>query len=179
MFSNATSNANFSDSDNERYKAQLARKRAETEALLWEQEEKEWLECQAQKETKIAERKRLEEEMWRKEEEDLWQREKECQRDLAHCLKADRVAAMEQQRWKNWAKTFLSPSTPPDEEMNLIDLPPLTKRQRIRYLLKETLEACQQCEKLAREMGTSVVGGRSLCERCTDFGILCIPQNLL
>ena len=117
--------------------------------------------------------------MWRKEEEDLWQREKECQRDLAHCLKADRVAAMEQQRWKNWAKTFLSPSTPPDEEMNLIDLPPLTKRQRIRYLLKETLEACQQCEKLAREMGTSVVGGRSLCERCADFGILCIPQNLL
>jgi len=76
-------------------------------------------------------------------------------------------------------KTFLPPSfLPSDEEMNLIDLSPLTKRQHVRYLLKETLEAHQQREELAREMGASVVGGGSPWERCADFGILCIPQNL-
>ena len=62
--------------------------------------------------------------------------------------------------------------------MNLIDLPSLTKRQRIRYLPQETLEACQRREELAKEMGVSVVGGGSPCERYVDFGILCIPQNL-
>ena len=35
MFSNAISNANFSDSDDERYEAQLARRRAETEYHKW------------------------------------------------------------------------------------------------------------------------------------------------
>jgi len=34
MSFNSTSIANLSDSDNERYKAELARKRAEAEALL-------------------------------------------------------------------------------------------------------------------------------------------------
>jgi len=62
--------------------------------------------------------------------------------------------------------------------MNLIDLLPLTKRQRVRYLPQETLEARQSREELAREMGTLVVGGGSPCERCVDFGILCIPQTL-
>jgi len=71
----------------------------------------------------------LEKEVWRKEEEDLWWREEERQRDLAHRLEIDRVAVVEQQHWKNWAKTFLPPSTPPDKEMNLIDLLSLTKRQ--------------------------------------------------
>jgi len=105
--------------------------------------------------------------------------EKKIARDLAKHLEMDRVAAMEQQRCKNWMKTFLPPSSPPsDEEMNLIDLPPLTKRQRVRYLPQETPEACQRCEELAREMRMSVVGGGSPCERCTDFGILCIPQTL-
>ena len=70
-------------------------------------------------------------------------REEEHQRDLAHHLEADHVATVEQQRQKNWVKTFLLSSTPPNEEMNLIDLPPLTKRQRVCYLPKETLEACQ------------------------------------
>ena len=70
-------------------------------------------------------------------------REEERQRDLAHHLEADHVATVEQQRQKNWVKTFLLSSTPPNEEMNLIDLPPLTKRQRVCYLPKETLEACQ------------------------------------
>ena len=59
-----------------------------------------------------------------------------------------------------------------------IDLLSLTKRQRVCYLSKETLEACQQCEELAREIGMSVVGRGSLCERCMDFRILCIPQTL-
>jgi len=128
----------------------------------------------------MAEWKRLEEEARKKqEEEETRQREEDRQRDLAKCLEADRVAAMEQQH-KNWMKTFLLPSSPPsDEEMNLIDLPPLTKRQRVRYLPQETPEVRQRREELAREMGTSVVGGGSPCERCTDFGILCIPQTLL
>jgi len=63
--------------------------------------------------------------------------------------------------------------------MNLIDLLPLTRRQHVQYLPKETLEAHQQCEELAKEMGVSVVGKGSSCKRCADFGILCIPQNLL
>jgi len=76
-------------------------------------------------------------------------------------------------------KTFQPPlSLPSDKEMNLLDYPPLTKRQRVRYLPQETPEACQRCEELAREMGVPIVGGGSPCERCADFGILCIPQNL-
>jgi len=76
-------------------------------------------------------------------------------------------------------KTFQPPSSLlSDEEMNLLDYLPLTKRQRVQYLPKETPEARERRKELAREMGTSVVGGGSLCERCADFGILCIPQNL-
>jgi len=143
MSFNATSIANFSDSDDKHYEAELTRRCAEMEALLQEQKEKEQLECQARKEAKIAEWKRLEEEAQRKQEkEEAWQREEECQRDLAYRLEADCITAVEQQWCKNWAKTFLSPSSPPsNKEMNLIDLPPLTKRQYVRYLLKETLEA--------------------------------------
>jgi len=102
MLFNATSNANISDSDDERYKAQLARRHAEAEALLREQEEKEQLECQTRKEAKIAERKRLKEEIWRKQkEEEAYRKEEECQNDLAHRLESDRVATVEQQRRKN------------------------------------------------------------------------------
>jgi len=145
MSFNSTSIANLSDSDDESYEAGLARRRAEAENLLRQQEEKERLECQARKEAKMAERKRLEEEARKKqEEEEMRRREEDRQRDLAKRLEADRVAAVEQQRHKNWLKTFLLPSSPPsDEEMNLIDLPPLTKRQRVRYLPQETLEARQ------------------------------------
>jgi len=60
---------NLSDSDDELYEAELARRRTEVETLLWQQEEKERLECQAQKEAKIAEQKRLEEEAQSREEE--------------------------------------------------------------------------------------------------------------
>jgi len=77
------------------------------------------------------------------EEEEAYWKEEECQRDLAHCLEVDCVAAVEQQRRKNWSKNFLPPSNPPsDKEINLLDFPPLTKRQRVCYLPKETPEVC-------------------------------------
>ena len=131
MSFNSTLIANLSDSDDESYEAGLARRRAEAENLLRQQKEKERLERQACKEAKIAEQKRLEEEACKKQKEEETRRRKEdCQRDLAKRLETDHVAAVEQQRHKNWMKTFLLPSSPPsDEEMNLIDLPPLTKRQ--------------------------------------------------
>jgi len=51
---------------------------------------------------KLTERKRLEEEFRKKqEEEEVWQREEQRQRDLAHRLETDRIAAVEQQRRKN------------------------------------------------------------------------------
>jgi len=74
----------------------------------------------------------------------------------------------------------LPPSSPySEEDINLIDLLPLTKRQRVQYLPKETLEAYQQHQELAREMGVSAISGESPCKRCVDFGILYISQNLL
>jgi len=45
MSFNSTSIANLSNSNNEHYEAELARKYAEVEALLQQQEEKEQLEC--------------------------------------------------------------------------------------------------------------------------------------
>ena len=39
--------ANFSNFNNKQYKAELARRHAKAETLLWQQEEKEWLEYQA------------------------------------------------------------------------------------------------------------------------------------
>jgi len=172
---------NISDSDDKCYEANLAKKHAEAEALLREQEQKECAERQARKEAKIAERAKLEEEAQKlvEQEQRRKQEEEQRQKDLAYRLEVDRVAAVEQVQRKNWAKTFLPPPSPPsDEEMNLINLPPLTKRQRLCYLPKETPEAFQQCEELARQMGTTVVGGGNPCERCADFGILCIPQTL-
>jgi len=172
---------NISDSDDERYEANLAKKRAEAEALLREQEQKERAERQARKEARIAEKARLEQEARKlaEEEQRRKQEEEQRQKDLAHRLKVDCVAAVEQQRRKNWMNKFQPPSSPPsNEEMNLLDYLPLTKRQRVRYLLQETPEACQRHEELAREIGVSLVGGGSPCERCTDFGILCIPQTL-
>ena len=163
---------NISDSDDEHYEANLAKKRAEAEALLREQERKERAECQARKEARIAEKARLEEEAWKLAEEE------QRQKDLAHQLEADRVAAVEQQRRKNWMNKFQPSSPPSDEEMNLLDYPPLTKRQRVRYLPQKTPEARQRCQEVAREMGIPIVGGGSPCKRCADFGILCIPQNL-
>jgi len=172
---------NISDSDDERYEANLAKKHTEAEAFLREQERKERAERQARKEARITEKARLEEEARKLVEEDQRQKQEEeqCQKDLAHQLEADRVTTVEQQRHKNWMNKFQPPSSPPsDEEMNLLDYLPLTKRQRVRYLPQETLEVCQRRQEVAREMGVPIVGGGSPCERCVDFGILCIPQNL-
>jgi len=164
---------NISDSDDERYEANLAKKRAEAETLLREQERKERAERQARKEARIAEKVRLEEEARKLAEEE------QRQKDLAHRLEADRIAAVEQQWRKNWMNKFQPPLSPPsDEEMNLLNYPPLTKRQHVRYLPQETPEARQRRQEMARKIGVSIVGGGSPCERCTDFGILCIPQNL-
>jgi len=45
---------------------------------------------------KLAEQKRLEKEIQRKQEEkEVRQREEQCQRDLAHHLEVDRIAAIE------------------------------------------------------------------------------------
>jgi len=170
----------MSDSDDERYKQELVKRREEAEARLREEKERQQAEQRARKEARATEKRKQEEELRRRaEEEEAQRKEEERQRDLAHRLEADRVATVEQQRRKNWTKTFLPSSPPSDEDMNLIDLPPLTKRQCIRYLPQETPEVHQRREKLAKEIGVPAVGGGSPCERCADFGILCIPQNLL
>jgi len=129
----STSTANLFNSDDEYYEAEIAKRHAEMEVLLYQQEEKEQLEHQARRDAKVAEQKRLEEEAQRKEKEKQeYRKEKEHQRDLAYCLEADHVATIEQQCEKNWCKTFLSHSNPPsDEKMNLIDLLPLTKRKYV------------------------------------------------
>ena len=185
---NTINSGAMSDSDDERYEQELVKRREEAEARLREEEERQQAERRARKEARAAEKRRQEEELrrqaeeeeaWRKaEEEETRRKEEERQRDLAHRLEADRVAAMEQQWHKNWTKTFLPSSPPSDEDMNLIDLLSLTKRQRIQYLPQETPEARQRREELTKEMGVPAVGGGSLCKRCADFGILCIPQNL-
>jgi len=140
-----SSTSNISDSDDERYEANLAKKHAEAEALLREQEQKNRLKRQVQKKAKLKERKRLEEEVQRKQEKEEFQcREEQHQRDLAHRLEADCIATVEQQQRKNWMKTFHLPSSPPsNEEMNLLNYSPLTKRQRVQYLPQETPEAHQ------------------------------------
>jgi len=94
---------NISDSDDKCYEANLAKKRAEVEALLREQEQKERVERQARKEAKIAKRARLEEEAQKfvEQEQRRKQEEEQRQKVLAHRLEADRVAAVEQQRQKN------------------------------------------------------------------------------
>ena len=136
----------MSDSNDERYEQELEKRRQEAEAKLWEEEERQRAERKARKEARAAEKRRQEEELRRRAEEKEARRkaeEEEHQRDLAHQLEADHIAAVEQQRRKNWTKTFLPSSPPSNEDMNLIDLLPLTKRQRIRYLPQETPEARQ------------------------------------
>jgi len=97
-----SSTGNIFDSDDECYEANLAKKCAEAEVLLREQEQKDRLERQVRKKAKLEERKRLKEEVRRKQEEgEFWCREEQRQRDLAHRLEADCVAAIEQQWRKN------------------------------------------------------------------------------
>jgi len=70
-----------------------------------------------------------------------WQRQKEA--DDVFCQKADRQMAIVQVQQKNWLKRInleLLASPLSEEEMNLIELPPLTTKQQVRFLPKETLE---------------------------------------
>jgi len=121
-------------------------------------------------------KERAERQMKAEEEQ---QRQKEA--DDAFCQEADRQAAVVQVQRKNWLKA-MNPepvvSPPSEEEMNLINLLLLTKRQRVRYLTKETPEQRQEREEMARELGIEPMGAGSPCERCANFGILCLPQDL-
>jgi len=60
------------------------------------------------------------------------------------------------------------PSPPSKEEMNLIDLPPLTKRQWVQYLPKKTPEQHQEQKEMARELG--------ICEGDQSRALQEIPQ---
>ena len=104
---------NASDLDDERYEEELVCRRQETDHRLRQQEEQERAERQARKETRVAEKARLEEEARKlaEEAERCRKEEEQCQKDLAHRLEADHVAAIEQQRRKNWMKTFQLPSS--------------------------------------------------------------------
>ena len=90
------------------------------------------------------------------------------------------MAVIQVQR-KNWLnKMNLEPlaSPPSEEKMNLINLPPLTKRQRVHYLSKKTPEQHWKREAMAKELGIEPMGSENPCERCANFGILCLPQDL-
>jgi len=184
----------MSDSDDERYEQQLVKRREEAEARLREEEEQQRAEQRARKEVKAAEKRRQEEELQRRAEEERRQKEEADRQikaeeerqqqkevDDAFRQEADRQAAVVQMQRKNWLKK-MNPeplaSPPSEEEMNLIDLPPLTKRQRVRYLPKETSEQHRAREEMAKELGIEPMGGESPCERCANFGILCLPQDL-
>jgi len=151
------------------------------------------VEQRARKEAKAAEKRRQEKELRRRAEEERRQKEEaerqmkaekrriQKETDDAFRQEADQQAAVVQMRQKNWLKK-MNPeplaSPPSEEEMNLINLPPLTKRQRVRYLPKETPEQRQEWEETARELGIEPMGASSPCERCANFGILCLPQDL-
>ena len=145
------------------------------------------MEQRARKEVRAAEKRRQKERLRRQvEEERQMKAEEEQQRqkeaDDTFCQKVDRQAAVVQVWRKNWLKKMnLEPlvSPPSKEKINLINLPPLTKRQRVRYFPKETVEQCRVREEMAKEPGIEPIGGENPCERCANFGILCLPQDLL
>jgi len=125
--------SNASDLDDEQYEKELVRRRQETDCYLCLQEEQERAERQARKEARATEKARLKEEAQKLAEEKQHRKEEEeqCLKDLAHQLKVDCVATVEQAHCKNWMKTFLlPPSLPSNEEMNLIDLLPLLSTKR-------------------------------------------------
>jgi len=146
----------MSDSDDERYEQELVKRREEAEARLQEEEEQQRAERKARKEARAAEQRRQEEELRRRAEEERRQKEeaerqmkaeeerrRQKEADDAFRQEADRQAAVVQVWRNNWLKK-MNPeplaSPPRKEEMNLINLPPLTKRQRVHYLPKETSE---------------------------------------
>jgi len=108
---NTINTVTMSNSDDEQYEQGLVKRRQEAEARLQEKEEQQWAERRARKEARAAEKRKQEEELRRRaeeeearrkiEEEEARRREEERQRDLAHRLEADCVAAVEQQRRKN------------------------------------------------------------------------------
>ena len=191
---NTINSGTMSDSNDERYEQELVKQREEAKARLREEEEQQWVEQRARKEVRVVEKRRQEEELrrqaeekrWQKEEverqmkaEEKWRRQKKTN-DVFH-QEVDRQVAVIQVRQKNWLKKAnpeLLASPPSEGEMNLIDLPLLTKRQRVCYLLKETLEQRRKKEELVRELGIEPMGGETPCERCANFGILCLPQEL-
>ena len=94
----------------------------------------------------------------------------------------DRQAAVVQVWQKNWLKKAnLEPLASPlsEKEMNLIDLPSLTKRQWVCYFPKETLEQYRARKEMVKELGIEPIGGENPCKRCANFGILCLLQDLL
>jgi len=161
---------------------------------LWEEEEQQQVERKARKEVRAAEKRRQEEELRRRAKEERRQKEKaerqmkakeERQRqkevDDAFHQEADRQAVVIQVWRKNWLKKMNpEPLASPlsEEEMNLIDLLPLTKRQWVRYLPKETPEQHRARKEMAKELGIEPMGGENPCERCANFGILCLLQDL-
>jgi len=171
----------MSDSDDERYEQQLVKQREEAEARLREEEEQQRAERRVRKEARAAEKRKQEEELRRRAEEERRQKEEAERQMKAEEERQRQKEAVVQMRRKNWLKK-MNPeplaSPPSKEEMNLIDLPPLTKRQRVRYLPKETLEQRREREETARELGIEPMGAGSPCERCANFGILCLPQDL-
>jgi len=184
----------MSDSDDERYEQQLVKRREEAEARLREEEEQQRVEQRARKEARAVEKRKQEEELRRRAEEERRQKEEaerqmkaeeERQRqkeaDDAFRQEADRQAVVVQMQRKNWLKKINpEPLAFPlsEEEMNLIDLPLLTERQRVQYLPKETPEQRWEREETARELGIEPMGTGSPCERCANFSILCLPQDL-
>ena len=182
------------DSNNERYEQKLIKQRQEAEARLQVEEKQQRVEWRARKEARVAEKKRQKEELrrWAEEErqqkeeakrqikvEEEWRRQKEV--DDAFHQEADQQVTIIQVQRKNWLKkTNPEPLASPlsEGEMNLINLSPLTKRQWVRYLPKESSEQHWEREELARELGIEPMGGENPCERCANFGILCLPQDL-
>ena len=137
LLQNTINSGLMSDSNDERYEQELVKQRQETEVRFWEEEEQQQAERRARKEAKVAEKRREEEERCQKEEakrqmkaEKEQRRQKEVD-DTFH-QEADRQAAVIQVQRKNWLKKMnleLLVSPLSKEEMNLINLLPLTKRQ--------------------------------------------------
>jgi len=175
---NTINSGAISDSDDERYEQELVKRREEAEARFREEEEQQRAERRARKEVKAAQKRKQEEELRRRAEEERRQKEeaerqmktkeerwRQKEADDAFRQEADRQAAVVQVWQKNWLKA-MNPepvaSPPSKEEMNLIDLPPLTKRQWVRYLPKETPEQRREREEMARVLGIEPMGTGSL-----------------
>ena len=86
---------------------------------------------------------------------------------------------MWQKNWLKKANSELLVFLPSKGEINLINLPPLTKRQQVCYLPKESSEQRWEREELVRELGIKLMDRETPYKRCANFGILCLLQELL